>query len=326
MANTLSQDKRDQNALDPVSASLPSMAAHILGPGALGCLWAAYLSPRVDVTLIAREAKAKQFNFDFVPQASMDSAHSRVYSLPLHNGDINNIPTVHTLLVFTKSNDTLDALEHLRAHFGDNTVLVLFQNGLGSQFQVMEAFADYPLLAAVTTEGAHKSGQNVVHAGLGKTTLGALNTAGKSHIMAVHALLHQSGLAVEMAEDIWPHLWYKLAINCAINPFTALADCANGDIQQSPAYIRHWPALREELLCLLHHAGYPLDRETLEQRVNEVRAKTASNISSMLQDVRRGRTTEIDHINGFAARYLRQRNAAHGSNQWLWEQVCALGH
>jgi ketopantoate reductase len=44
----------------------------------------------------------------------------------------------------------------------------------------------------------------------------------------------------------------------------------------------------------------------------------------MLQDVRNQSPTEIDHINGFAYRYLKQHAQPYQTNKLLWESVNAL--
>ena len=69
----------------------------------------------------------------------------------------------------------------------------------------------------------------------------------------------------------WSALWHKLAINCAINPFTAIADCQNGKVLNLDLFIQVWPDLREELVQMLKQAGYPMQKADLEHRVFSVK-------------------------------------------------------
>jgi 2-dehydropantoate 2-reductase len=83
----------------------------------------------------------------------------------------------------------------------------------------------------------------------------------------------------------------------------------------------NWPELNHELCTMLNQAGVKTSKEELEQRVFQVIENTRSNISSMLQDVRAGRKTEIEDINGFAATYLSSNSLSSRINSLLLEKV-----
>ena len=118
----------------------------------------------------------------------------------------------------------------------------------------------------------------------------------------------------------------KLVVNAVLNPLTALMGCRNGELTQLPSSSRTvrmicWEAslvyaaeMRHESTLLLEDMqsrgvdtkdmtppSLPksLTPESLEKEVIRVAQLTKNNVSSMLQDVRRGKTTEIDYINGF---------------------------
>ncbi|EKM84098.1 hypothetical protein AGABI1DRAFT_67306, partial [Agaricus bisporus var. burnettii JB137-S8] len=118
----------------------------------------------------------------------------------------------------------------------------------------------------------------------------------------------------------------KLVVNAVINPLTALMGCRNGDILSSPAAERltslicreAYLAFKEEFQADannwfddlqkqgenvddIHASRLPtsLTQSALEKDVQRVAYATKGNISSMLSDVRLGRPTEIDWINGY---------------------------
>ena len=103
----------------------------------------------------------------------------------------------------------------------------------------------------------------------------------------------------------------KLAINVAINPLTVIFECYNGEIFNSSERQALISALVGETSRVIQtivraSSGLPetavLDQfapERLGAIVSDVGSQTASNISSMRQDVLAGRKTEIDYINGY---------------------------
>ncbi|WP_238603201.1 2-dehydropantoate 2-reductase, partial [Pseudomonas aeruginosa] len=112
--------------------------------------------------------------------------------------------------------------------------------------------------------------------------------------------LSQAGIAHSWSADILERLWRKLALNCAINPLTVLHDCRNGGLREHSQEVA---ALCDELGQLLHAGGYVEAAGSLLQEVRGVIDATASNYSSMHQDVARGRRTEIGYLLGYACQH-----------------------
>lgn len=108
----------------------------------------------------------------------------------------------------------------------------------------------------------------------------------------------------------------KLAVNCIINPLTVLLDARNGALLANHSLDRATRLLLAEIsfvFCNLPELkGIPtlatrFSPERLENVVVGVATRTAGNISSMLQDVRRGVRTEIDYLNGYVVRRAEER-------------------
>ena len=121
--------------------------------------------------------------------------------------------------------------------------------------------------------------------------------------------------------DIDQALWLKLAINCAINPLTAVHGCLNGELAQRPELAMEVRRLCEEIAAISRAAGYTSAAANLEQAVTDVIAGTANNRSSMLQDVQDGHRTEIDYITGYLLCVARRHGIAAPCNQSLFERV-----
>jgi 2-dehydropantoate 2-reductase len=103
----------------------------------------------------------------------------------------------------------------------------------------------------------------------------------------------------------------KLALNAIINPLTALMDCENGEILYNYSFTRVMRMLLIEIssvICALPELqGIPgienrFAPERLRSMVTKLANQTAKNTSSMLADVRSGKTTEIEYINGYIVR------------------------
>ena len=315
---------------------------YILGAGAMGSLWANHLHlAYLQTTLYSvqflsnRNNSPKQISFSlnspFLQNQKSTKRSSFELELPVRNFKDLNIATAdkpNIILLCTKSYHAVDAALQLKPYLNEHSYLVLFQNGLGSQHKIIDALKNTAIYAAVSTEGVNRqSDGKLIHAGKGLTKIGPLNdkASEKANFKQCISMLTYEGLDIEANENIWHALWEKLAINCAINPFTAILNCPNGEIKNALLFKENWPALNIELTEMLNTAGIEMTADHLEQKVFSVIESTKSNISSMLQDVRANRQTEIDDINGFAAEYLEEKGLCHKVNLQLLKRLTCSG-
>lgn len=100
----------------------------------------------------------------------------------------------------------------------------------------------------------------------------------------------------------------KLAVNSILNPLTALFDDRNGSLNYNFPVTRLKRLMLAETSLVIRSLpelkGLPnvpsrFSAERLENVVFRVADQTRDNISSMLADIRAGRQTEIEYINGY---------------------------
>lgn len=291
----------------------------ILGAGSLGRLWAALL-PTGTTAFIPRRLAPGKYEPDLTYR--FQDGHGRQYPVTVPSLDWStHYPNV--LIVTTKAGDTLGALEATLPSLDPTVPVVLFQNGMGSQQAAAERWPDRPIMAASTTEGANRPDTNTtVHAGQGETWIGALTNSALSLVTNTVNQLGTSGLVIHEEPDILERLWGKLIINAGINPYTAILDCANGDILDAPLFRDTIRQLCLELASVMQHEGLPPPSpEDMLSQIEAIARKTARNTSSMCSDVRRGKPTEIDYINGYIVSRAGAHNLPAPVNQMLTERV-----
>lgn len=292
----------------------------ILGAGALGRLWAACL-PSETAGFVPKNGAApspRALAYRFTDDLGRKQTVRRPW--------LTDLSELSLLLVTTKAGDTLQALEKIAGQLPVACPIALFQNGLGSQQAVASRWPQRPVLAASTTEAANRPGPDaVVHAARGCTWIGALNRPAQALVEPVAQQLATSGLSIQVEDRILARLWHKLVVNAGINPFTALLDCPNGDILNARLFQDHIDDLCQELAALMSAEGLPHQTpRQLRADIEQVARATATNTSSMRSDVRNGRMTEIDYINGHVVTRSRALGLPAPVNQMLTERVKQL--
>ena len=121
------------------------------------------------------------------------------------------------------------------------------------------------------------------------------------------------------SDDIQVKIWQKLIINCCINGPTVIHNCANGELLQRPSALVEMETLYKEAMATA--AAKNIHVTTTFEDILAVCRGTATNISSMLQDVRRKRRTEIDAINGAIVHEASSENISVPANRQIVQQI-----
>jgi 2-dehydropantoate 2-reductase len=203
------------------------------------------------------------------------------------------------------------------------TKLLCFQNGVGHVDTLAKAGIPRELIyVAVTTEGAQRqAGHIVAHTGFGITALGGGGESGGVHDMAeLDGALRASGMNSYVFKDIDAVVYRKLLINCVINPLTSILNIRNGDLLSSRYAMELMKSLYTEACIVLERCGLPITDDLWEQLL-EVCGKTANNSSSMREDIRAGRVTEIDWINGSIIRLAAEHSIAVPAHKTVYNLV-----
>lgn len=275
----------------------------VLGAGAMGCLFAQRLaSAGYDVTLLVRDKTLASY------YAASEGLQIQEQEYTYHEQrckvksvDALNIP-IHQLILATKAPDVLASLERVKPHLTAEALIVLLQNGMGVDEQCHQAYPHLYFINAPTTSGAYRLGPfHICISHIGDMWLGQVfgPALGVQQQRQLVQALKVCGLPCQWQDNIRPILWRKLAVNCAINPLSALYACRNGELVQHEARKQHMRKLCYEISEVLAALDLAISGHSLYRQVLKVARDTAQNYSSMYQDIHKNRPTEIDFINGF---------------------------
>lgn len=284
------------------------MRIAILGPGALGCLFASLLFPK------KQSAKDSLWLLDHNQErATLLTTQGILYEndkgqerYPISvSSDPQAIGPMDVVLFCVKSQDLDGCLHSCLSLLSPQPLLVFLQNGI-SHLDIQERLnLPTPPAFASISEGATLLGPgHVLHAGRGITHLGFLQKPADRHqqkLAELARILQETGLDVALSQDIRAQLWAKLFINAGINPLTALYNRTNGQLLTSCAARGRLKNIVHEAEAVARACGIAISVDPLQATL-AVCKSTAKNISSMLQDRRHKRPTEIDAINGAIVR------------------------
>ncbi len=255
-----------------------------MGAGALGCLFGALIQlAGFDVIFVARGKQLDALRKGLRVSGLIDEK-LKIYAVSKpENADVT--------FVTVKAYDTESAAKVLSTV--DPGVVCSLQNGVGNE-EILQKYCKR-VVGGVTSYAANlKEFGHVVYAGKGYTYIGDMSGEINSDVIKVAEILRDAKIRVEVVKDIKFRIWVKAAVNAVINPITALCRVKNGTILKNKDLWELAECVAKECAEVMQMMGYKFD---VISEVRKVVEMTAENRSSMLQDVERGKRTEIDFIN-----------------------------
>lgn len=277
----------------------------VIGPGAIGTWLAWRLSAAAPVRLIGRSRSwLSAARKGVVVRGAAPSKRPRPGRIiPALSG--SSRPAA--VFVCVKSGDSASALRQARRLAGPDTPIVSLQNGLAHVPAALRAVGPRRAVfgacyMAVQREGAarvkHHAGETIR---LGKT---AENSAAAS---AARRWLLAAGLDAPAPQREDRVLWTKAVFNAATNPLGALTARTNGDLAKNPALWEILLHALREAAAVARAEGHPPLHSDMEDLVRKACLATPEQENSMLQDLRRGRRTEVEAILGPILEAARRR-------------------
>jgi 2-dehydropantoate 2-reductase len=130
-------------------------------------------------------------------------------------------------------------------------------------------------------------------------------------------------MPTEPTDRLWEMVWGKLVINAALNATCALTG-ASGEAALASRAAYDWLGLvADETAAVAAALGITLPYPDAPARVRKHCQDVGASKPSMLQDMERGRPTEIDAINGAIVRLGRELGVPTPYNQALLMLVTA---
>lgn len=230
---------------------------------------------------------------------------------------ISSLPPTDVVLVMVKSFQTGAAAGIAKKLLKKGGMVLSLQNGLTNYEILANTIGKRQVFAGVMDAAADLPvAGEIDYVAPGNTCLPLL--PGREEQMSqLAAIFNAAGIQTILSRDPLGLRWGKLAVNAAINPLTALLEIRNGDLLNNSRTRELMIAAAREAERVAAASGITLPYPDVSAHVIAVCKKTARNRSSMLQDLQRGRPTEIEAITGALLSIAKEKNIPVPVNEML---------
>lgn len=271
----------------------------VFGAGSIGSLFAGRMAySGFDVAVVGRDPHITEINKRGLK--IIEDSLEIMSQFPAVTDFQPEVVTPDAVLVTTKAYDNSTVATSMMGKLTKETPIFVLQNGMGNEEVFCRNFPRNPIFRAITTEAAELIHPGIVkHVSFGKTSFGIIKGHENGYGPKIKDIMSDSGFNTKRTGNIQVKMWQKLLINATICPLGALLNVPNGKILQKSSIQQIFNAILSEGLAVTSRNLPDEDFSKTRDIILNVMEKTKDNRCSMLQDIERGRRTEIDYINGF---------------------------
>ncbi len=279
-----------------------------IGAGSLGSVFGGYLASchlegcELEVVFFCRKEHADAINTAglTIHRFRKNQDVKNVKNIKAFSSSKNSDLAFDYLFLTTKTYDIESALSEYRQLVNNSRWVVILQNGIGNEEIVGNYCDKNKIIRIVTSHGAcSDEAGHVTHTGLGTTKIGfPFNSREELALLDLKDLLDSSGIETSIADDIVRECWEKVFVNIGINAFGALTRLKNGELLKNDGLKKLMMEAVIEAIKIAELKKINLSGRDQVAAMFEVARKTLENKNSMLQDVLKGKKTEVDVMNG----------------------------
>jgi len=276
----------------------------VLGAGAMGSVFGARLHlAGFEVELLSRSPGHSRAIQENGLAADIDGK-SHCIDIPIST--VDRARKAEVVIIFTKSYQIDAALEQLPDSLGQAQVLSL-QNGLGNAERVARRVGLERTIEGVTMMPAEfiRAGE-VASSDPAESWLYHANGRPSELVNAIGADFIRAGIACTVSVEVKRFIWQKACFNVAMNALCALVNGSPGLLQEFADGNALAHQIADEALEVATRCGVSVDVSRVHGLIDYACVNHTWHRPSMLQDVKHGRLTEIDALNGYIELAARQ--------------------
>lgn len=276
----------------------------VVGAGSVGGFFGAHLAknnPNVSFLLRPRTLAAVKRN-----GLTIRSANGTFTVRPPAASDVSALPAPDLVVLGVKAYDLDEVMTQIEPVLTERTVILTLQNGIDTEDRIIARMKRDCVIGGVAFIYSKIVEPGVIdHYKKGAVAIGELMGHESERLLAIRDLFAAAGIPCQLSTDIRRSKWEKMCWNCVFNPITVLIDDRVAKALDHPEMMRVIHQIVDEIAAVAAAVKVPLPPD-MPARVVKWTQEIRDIHTSMYDDWKAGRPTEIDNLNGYVVRKGRE--------------------
>jgi len=288
----------------------------IFGLGALGTVFATSLKSHGHTVFgFTKEKYINQFKGKKLKiQGLFGNKEAQLNDIFTETEQIKN-KDLDLIIVSVKAYDTQTAINQIKPVIGEKTLVLLAQNGYGNYEIASSILGKERVILSRIIFGA-----KVIEPGIAEVTVFADDIVigqpdkaiSEEKLIEIAKIFNEAGLPTKVSQDVYAILWDKILYNSALNPLGAILECSYGTLAEHEETRKIMNKIVEEIFTVAKIKKIKLNwkdyKEYLQHFYEKLVPPTAKHFPSMYYDIKQGKKTEIDALNGAIVKLAKEFN------------------
>ena len=210
------------------------------------------------------------------------------------------------IILSVKAYDLDEVLTQIEPVLTDQTVILTLQNGVDTEDRIVARFHRDCVVGGIAFIYSKIASPGVIdHYKRGAVSIGELMGHHSARVLAIADLFKQAGIPCQLTDDVRRSKWEKMCWNCVFNPLTVMIDDKVAKALDHPEMLRVIHQIVAEVVAVAATVKVPLAADMADKVVRWTQ-EIRDIHTSMYDDWKAGRPTEIDFLNGYVAKIGRK--------------------
>ena len=272
----------------------------MVGAGSVGGFFGAYFAKaNLSVSFLLRPktlAAVKQNGL------TIRSANGSFTVHPPAVSDPRDLAKPDLIILSVKAYDLDEVMTQIEPVMTDRTVILTLQNGVDTEDRIVARFHRDCVVGGIAFIYSKIAAPGVIdHYKRGTVSIGELMGHHSARLLAIADLFKQAGIPCQLVDDLRRSKWEKMCWNCVFNPLTVMIDDKVSKALDHPEMLQVIHQIVGEVVAVAATAKVPLAPDMAEKVVRWTQ-EIRDIHTSMYDDWKAGRPTEIDYLNGYVAK------------------------
>jgi 2-dehydropantoate 2-reductase len=294
----------------------------MVGAGSVGGFFGAHLAKsNSNVSFLLRPrtlAAVKQNGLTIRSASGTFTVH------PPAASDPRELSKPDLIILSVKAYDLDEVMAQLDPVLTDQTVILTLQNGVDTEDRLIARLKRDCVVGGVAFIYSKIAAPGVIdHYKKGAVAIGELMGHKSPRVLAIAEIFKQAGIPCQLTDDVRKSKWEKMCWNCVFNPLTVIVDDKVAKTLEHPEMLRVIHQIVEEVAAVAASVKVPLSPDMAEKVVRWTQ-EIRDIHTSMYDDWKAGRPTEIEYLNGYIVQKGRELGIPTPVNEALTAMIKAI--